>query len=73
MALRSRWLPASGASVRVCFLPLAMAFATSTEKLSTRVLGREILRSGKVDVRDSTMGTMRLWSVVLRESRESSS
>ena len=72
-ALRRRWLPASGASVSVCFLPFAMALATSTEKLSTRVLGSEILRPGKVSVSASTMGTMRLWSVVLRESSESSS
>ena len=72
-ALRRRWLPASGASVSVCFFPLAMALATSTEKLSTRVLGSEILRSGKAVVSASTMGTMRLWSVVLSESSDSSS
>ena len=57
----------------MCFLPFATAFATSTEKLSTRVLGMPTFRSAKVDVSWFTIGTIWLWSVVLSESSESSS
>ena len=41
MTRRRRWLPASGAKVMACRPGPATALATSTEKLSTRRLGRE--------------------------------
>ena len=54
-------------------LHFATALATSTEKLSTLVLGKLIFKSGNLAVKASTIGTMRLWSVVLKESKDNSS
>jgi hypothetical protein len=57
----------------VCFFPFAIAFATSTENVSTRVLGRLTFRFGNRSVSICTIGTISLWSVVLSERSDSSS
>ena len=71
---RMRWLPASGASVRLCRFPCATASATRTEKVSTRVLGSEILRprSPNSALSVSTISAICVWSVVLSDISESS-
>ena len=73
-ALRSRWLPASGAKVMLDFLRGEQSSATSTLNESTRVLGSEMpIPSPNSERRARTMSAIWLWSVLLSDTSESSS